>query len=378
MKDTILLIIHKLSSGGAERVASDLANILQERYNVILLVFNLEDSSYSCNAKVINLDSKYGKFDILKNISKINKIKKEYNVKFSISFLTFPNLINVLSRKNDKVILTIHNNLKAQKKGKIIELLHKYSCKKADKIVCVSDGILQSQINDFNINKDKLLRIYNICDHQKILSLSDEEIPLKYQSIFNTNNLVINVGRLEEQKMQKSLVLAFKEVVKKIPDSKLVILGNGSKKNELENIIKKLDLKESIFVLDFDSNPYKYMKKAKILVLTSKYEGLPTVILESLALSLPVIATDCDFGPREIINKNSKDALTNISYEEYGVLIPDNKSPNYLECISKSIVDLLINEEKRSDFKKNSSKRIEEFSKHNILSKWDDLFSSLR
>lgn len=377
MKKNILMIIHKLSGGGAERVACDLANALLKEYNVIVVTFDLEKDSYSCNAKIINLDNKWKKLSIFENILKLKKIKKQFNINYSISFLTFANLINILSRENDKTILTIHNNLKLQKKGKIVELLHEFSCKKADKIVCVSEGIRQSQIEDYNVDKDKLITIYNQCPIEKVKKLSTEEIPKEYIKIFDTDNIVINVGRLEKQKQQDKLIMAFKKVVERIPDSKLIILGKGSQKEKLNTLIDKLGLTHHVYILDFDTNPYKYIKKSKLFILTSKYEGLPTVIIEAIALNIPIISADCEFGPREILKKKNDDVIEAISYEEYGVLIPNNKIKDYESYIARSMIEMLKNNKKIEEYAYKSKERIKIFEERNILEKWKKLLKSL-
>lgn len=176
MKENILVIIHKLTGGGAERVISDLSTSLCDKFNVIVLTLNKNEIAYPTKAEVLCLENEFGALKLFSTIKKIKRIKQKYNIKYSISALTFPNFLNALTRVNDKLILTIHNNLKYKKHSLLVKLIHKFSCKMADKIVCVSYGIMKSQIEDFNISKNKVTTIYNICNVDNVLEKSREEI----------------------------------------------------------------------------------------------------------------------------------------------------------------------------------------------------------
>ena len=108
------------------------------------------------------------------------------------------------------------------------------------------------------------------------------------------------MGRLVDQKDQMTLLKAIKLIQNKIP-IEVLIIGNGIKKNELQNYINKNNLKKTVRIINFTNNPYKYMKKCELFILTSIYEGLPNVLLEAQCLKKFIISTRCPTGPREIL-----------------------------------------------------------------------------
>ena len=115
--------------------------------------------------------------------------------------------------------------------------------------------------------------------------------------------MVINIGRLTYQKAQVHLIRAFKRVVNEIPSSKLVILGQGELKKELDNEIINCNLQNNVFMLGFQENPYIYLKKSSVFVLSSLYEGMSNALLEAMYCVLPIIATDCKTGTKKILKK---------------------------------------------------------------------------
>nr|WP_281504606.1 glycosyltransferase [Chromohalobacter sarecensis] len=121
----------------------------------------------------------------------------------------------------------------------------------------------------------------------------------------------MHVGRLDVQKNQALLLSAFSLAVKSVPDIKLVILGEGEEKNNLEKLASELGVKDSVDFVAFQDNPYPYYKAADLFVLSSDWEGFGNVIVEALACGTPVISTDCPGGPSTIL-ANGK----------YGVLVP--------------------------------------------------------
>ena len=145
--------------------------------------------------------------------------------------------------------------------------------------------------------------IYNPLNKNEILLKSKEKINFK---IFNTNNSLklINISRFTDQKDHLTLLKAF-EKIHKIIEVELLIIGYGINKTLIQNFIKRNHLQNKIRVLKFQKNPYKFINKSDLFVLTSKFEGLPNVLLEALTLKKFIISSNCPTGPREIL-KNGK------------------------------------------------------------------------
>ena len=159
------------------------------------------------------------------------------------------------------------------------------------------------------------------------------------------------------------LIRAFSKIVKENLDFKLVIFGRGKERRDLQKLVDELELNRSVFLLDYVSNPYKYLKKSKIFVNSSLYEGCSNAILEAMRVGLPIVATDCKYGNREILCLNN-------SNEEFGILVPalDNKHYNSKDPLTKEEIELyeaikkLIKEENlREYYRQKSKERIKYF-----------------
>ena len=162
--------------------------------------------------------------------------------------------------------------------------------------------------------------IYNPLNKREILLKSNEKINLK---IYNKQSSLklINISRFTDQKDHLTLLKAFKKI-HNIIDVELLIIGDGAKEDLIQNFIKKNNLQNKIKILKFQKNPYKFIKKSDVFVLTSKYEGLPNVLLEALTLKKFVISSNCPTGPREILENGKHGFLFKTeNYKELSELI---------------------------------------------------------
>lgn len=376
-KKNILILLRNLSNGGAEKLLINLANELALKYNVIVITANKQNCDYNFNGKVIeipNLD-----VDML-SIKRVRYLKKKYNITHSLSGSISYNYLNVASRYKDKVIISVHNMLSfkvqisdndkktisnLQKRQKRIVLANEF----ADTITCVSKEVAEEQNIYFGASKRKIKVIYNFIDFQQI----SKEKKLNEDK----SKIIITAGRIEKVKNQISLIKAFKLVLKKHPDAKLWILGRGSEEENLKKLIKKLKLESNVFLLGFKQNIYEYLKQANIFILTSKYEGMPVVLIEAMACSLPVISTDCSAGPREIIAPDTdyRKKTNKIDKCEYGILIPPiSDSDKYEKNIAQALLELLDNQKLEKYYQNQSFKRAKDFDKKIILKQWEEIF----
>ncbi|MBR3673348.1 MAG: glycosyltransferase [Clostridia bacterium] len=376
-KKNIMILVSRLNNGGAERTASNIADELSKKYNVILVTQeNKKEMDYKCNVRRIELDEKRDSDSsliyFLKQIKQLKKIKKEENITHTISFCTRMNYFNVMSKVNDETIISIRNYLSKSEKDEKNFLIIKKSAKYADKIVVVSEVLIEDQVKNFNADKQNIYVINNFLDEEKIESKFIEDG--SEQKIKN-EKVVLNVGRLTYQKGQVNLINAFRKVVDALPDAKLVILGQGNLKDDLEKRIKLLSLSNNVYLMGFQDNPYMYMKKSQLFVLSSFYEGMSNVILEAMYCGLPIISTDCKSGTRELLAPNTdfNKINTNITREEYGILVPVIQNQNDEKLLAEAIIELLRNRELREKYSNQSKKRAKEFSKDKIMKKWIEI-----
>ena len=217
MNKNVAFLIPSLKNGGAERVLSNMSLNLSEDINQSIIVWNASSIDYEYKADILDI-SIDNKRSILANanvlferIKNVKKLKEKHNIQTTVSLLEGPNIVNILSRNNDKVILSVHNFQSEERKGiygKIFKVLIKSLYNKSDKVVAVSKLIKEDLVNNFNVDKDKVEVIYNPVDILSIKELIKEDIEDEYKHIFE-KPVVINAGRLTNQKGQWNLIKSF-------------------------------------------------------------------------------------------------------------------------------------------------------------------------
>lgn len=393
MKKNIAILVPQLAGGGAERVASNLLlNLSDEKYNKYLVVFDDKKRDYPYKGKLINLNvaptaNPFGKIiNFIKRIYRLRTVKRTYGINATISLLSSANLVNILARNNDKIIVSVRNYISSSAQGfygLLNKLLIRLLYNKADLVVAVSNLVKYDLIANFRINKDKIKVIYNPYDLEKIKELANEEIEINYQEVF-ASPTIITVGRLTKQKGQWHLIRAFKKVKDVVLDVKLVILGQGELEGYFKKLATDLGLEKNVYFLGFQKNPFKYIKRSTIYVFPSLYEGFPNALCEAMACGIPVISADCKSGPREILAPDTdikQETSKEIEYGTYGILVPvcDGQMYEYNDnlteeekLLSKSIIELLENKDLLKKHSSNAFNRVNDFAQENIIKLWEN------
>ena len=387
----VLFIVPSLSKGGAERVVSNLSKGLSDEWEKYIAVFDGSRIDYDYEGELIEMDVSSETNRILRDcrgLKELKKIKEEIDPAVSVSFLPEPNLINILSRRKDeKTVISVRNMLSrtVEQPGLPYSFLSKIMIKslynKANKIVALSRGVKHDLIENFKAEEEKVEVIYNPCDVEEIKKISKEEIPDEERDIFE-NPTVINVASLTEQKGHWRLLRSFKKVKNEVPDSQLVILGEGELEEDLKQLTKDLEIKNNVHFLGFKDNPFKYMKQSDVFALSSIFEGLGNVIIEALACETPVVSTDCKSGPREILcPKLDIDEKIKYPYQsDYGKLTEPLENNAFFknlktESLSKSEkilskgITKTLNKENFKD--SNLVDRSKDFNTDKIINKWE-------
>lgn len=391
----VFLFVGTLSGGGAERAVSNISLNLNENIKREIILFGANAKlDYPYTGDTIYLDRMKPSNYLYKILSLFKRIIKIRNIKINnphtpiISFLEYPNLINILTRNYGRTIISVRNHMSSKYKNGIKAFFWNSTIKnlysKADQVIVVSQEIKRDLMTNYAINPDKIKVIYNSYPIESIQKLSEDSIKDEYVDIFNCP-VVITSGRLNKQKGHWHLIRAFSKVKKNNSNAKLVFLGDGPLKNELKRLANDYELSEDIYFFGFQDNPFKYISKAKIFVMSSLHEGFPNSLAEAMACGVPVVSTDCLSGPGEILAPLEY-AGNKISYEidkrKYGLLSPvcdgirygsnDSLTPEEL-VMASHITTLLNDEEKAKYFSKQSLKRIENFNIKNIIKHWEDL-----
>lgn len=387
--------IGTLSTGGAERVVSNLSLNLNKNIKKNILMFGETSKvDYPYEGELVYLDKDshsnlLNKFKtILSRIITIRGIKRIDKYTTTISFLEYPNLINVVTSTSGRSVVSVRNHMSTKHNKGVKSILWnasiKYLYPKADIIVAVSEEIKRDLIENYKIKEDKIKVIYNSYDIDSIQEKSRERIEDQYEEIFD-NPVVITAGRLNKQKGHWHLIRAFSKIKEEIPNAKLVILGEGELEPYLKELALDLNIREDVHFLGFQQNPFKYVARSKIFVMSSFYEGFPNALAEAMACGVPVISSDCKSGPREILAPNEFEVQKieyDLSIERYGILLPvcdgnrygaDENMIKEEVVMAKAIINLLEDGDKWNYFSKQSLKRIKDFDIGSIIKEWENL-----
>ena len=384
----IAIMSWSLNQGGAERAAANLSKDLSDRYNVYLIVFDSRNITYPYSGELVDLGLLPAKgilgkaLTLVKRCRKLRAIKKEKNIVASISFMQMVNYYNLFSNVGERDIISIRNNMSQKGASLLNRILMKQAGKKAYMTVSLSDGVRKDLISNFGYSNDKVVTIYNSCNPDWFLRDS-KEVEALINSYDFSKPSIVTVGRLTHQKGQWHLISAFKEVKKTIADCQLVIFGQGELEQSLQQYADKLGILEDVHFFGYVPNHHQFMAKCDVFVFPSLYEGLGNVLLEALACNMPVISTDCESGPSEILNDSLNLNSDSVIYGKYGILTPafnnDNFDPAKYESTEKdfklaeAIINVLLNEDMCKKYKDAARLRIADFLPSTIQGKWADL-----
>jgi len=312
----LALFSPSLAAGGAEKVLLNLAVGLQERGQRIDIVLAQRSGEYVRQipeyANVIDL----GATRTLTCLPALVRYIRRERPAGIIAFQDHANVIALWARAiaglNTPVIPTVHNTWSRMLdtgtwKTRALGHVAGFAYRRTARVVAVSEGAADDLAKQFGMNRDSIVVIYNPVVGPQLFAKAAEPVEDEWFKQYH-GPWVIGVGRLTKQKDFANLIEAFSHVRKEI-DCRLLILGEGPDRPVLEQLIRRLRLEDDCFLPGFVDNPYKYLSRAKLFVLSSAWEGLPTVLIEALALGVPAISTDCESGPREILRHGALGVL---------------------------------------------------------------------
>lgn len=198
-------------------------------------------------------------------------------------------------------------------KGFTVKTLIRILYPHADKIITVSKGLALELETDFYINSSKIQTIYNPVDVIDIQKKARAMIPV--ENFFYSDKTIVATGRLVEQKNFSMLVQVVSMLRDEGNDVSLIILGEGPEKKRLMEYAKVLRIEKHVFFPGFVKNPYAFMSRGSVFILSSNYEGFGNVLVEALACGVPVISTNCPSGPAEILGDGKYGLLTPVNDE---------------------------------------------------------------
>lgn len=366
-KRKLFLVSPMLHQGGFERVCITTARLLEDEFDITIVIFDDANIAYDVSGlKIVNLDCpvKKGKVAKILNVAtrsrKLKKLKKTVTPDICYSFGPTANLVNSLSDVSGVKTWTGLRNYTDVFNVRNLKLF----MNKSDLMVCCSREIEKELASKYDYHKTATL--YNLYDLDTIKADSVGEIPdwpFNGDTDENGNKLrfMISMGRDDDQKCFWHMIKAFYHVHNEVPEARLVILGAG-KFEKYISLAEELGIREYIFFAGMRKDPYKFLARAEIYLLTSYNEGFPNALVEGMSLGLAAVATDCLTGPKEILKPEEGG--------EYGILVPlmseeRNLDPNDRDeeiPFAKEVVSLLKNDDLLQKYRALAVKRAADFS----------------
>ena len=333
----ISIVLPSLVGGGAERLAIYLAkDWLQYGFNVEIVLLEKKGELLPLigpEIRVINLKAKRIRNSI-KSLSRYLTSSKPDIIWVGMWPLTSSSIISWLfAKRQGKIFLIDHNHFSQSVVNElnispiILKICIKLTYPLANGIMAVSNGVKNDISKLGGLNKSKIRVIYNpaatgIPSKMKISEKSREDL---WGHSFKKH--ILSVGSLTPQKNYHLLIKAFSKISKKF-NAKLVILGEGKLRKSLEDLIVSLGIEDSVNLAGFTKDPYPWYLTADVYVLSSDWEGLPTVLIEALECGLPIVSTDCPSGPKEILEEG-----------RFGKLVPTNDMNRLIHAIELSLTE---------------------------------------
>ena len=315
----LAIFMMDLDGGGAEKVMLNLARGFADQGLKVDLVLVKAEGPYLSqlppNVRIVQLETSR----LIMSIPTLVRYLKQQHPPVLISALEDTNMVALGARKlanvSTRVVVTVHNHLSreaqnaTQLKRRLTPQFVKWLYPWADRIVAVSRGVAENLV-DIGLPSEKIKVIYNPIVTPEFSEKVQESIEHPW-FFLGQPPVILGVGRLEKQKDFPTLIRAFAQLKQQHP-ARLMILGEGSERSKLEDLVQKLGIAKDVAFPGFVANPYAYIARAAVLVLSSAWEGFGNVIVEALAAGTPVVSTDCESGPAEILENGQYGKLVSV------------------------------------------------------------------
>lgn len=393
MKKKLLIAVHTLQLGGVEKIVINLLKMMdKEKYDITLLslvndgVFveealnipgikykyffesyfkksrsDINSKHYRLSCKLMNIIWKWYLFLIKRFPSYLYKknIQEVYDIEIAFLEGKVAKIIANSNNNQSKKIAWIHTDIENISRASIFNNLDdEINCyKKFDKIVCVSNDVKYHFTQKTGISDNVIVQV-NPINSEEILRKSEEPITkdLKKDGI-----IISAVGRLAYEKGYDRLLKIHRKLLRENIKNTIWIIGEGAERENLERYIEENNLKDTVTLVGYSENPYKYVKESDVFVCSSRIEGLSSVVIEAALLNKPIVTTLCS-GMKDILGKDNENAL----------IVPNDTYNLYL-----GVKKVILNKDLREKYKENIKKVTQKFDMNTVISNIDKLLESL-
>ena len=360
----ICFVIPTLTAGGAERVVSTLANYwgnLGWQVSVLVLdktfyppAYPLHPSIRFESIEVFDKPKNYlRKLAVtLKQVYLLRKSITAINPQVVVSFVYITNLLACLATifSGSKLVVSERSNPKMSTTNPLLKRMNFWW------VFRQADGLV--------VQTERVKAFLPPTAKSKAVVIPNPILrpPAYYQREATCYKKIVTIGRLEYEKAYDVLIRAFAHVCSSHPDWKLVIVGQGSLEDNLKKLCIHLCVQDQVEWLGSTNNVYNVLAKADIFVLSSRYEGFPNALCEAMAGGLAVVATDCEFGPREIIKDQENGLLTPVDDEE---------------ALAQSISRFIENDDLRLTLGKKAEQIASTYALNSVSQRWEKVLKSV-
>lgn len=364
--EQLLVVTNDMSlKGGTQRVVADLASLLGQRFRLTLVTLEggkclyplAEEVSFVCiGTRRRGRNRMFRALWLPVQSIRLARLVRLLRPKATVSFLARSNLINVLAHlftRSYKCVLFERNFNSIQYQDgltrpllRIMRILYR----RADLVLANAERLARDLEGNFAVPGYKIGVVHNPINVDRVRELSQDG-GLRVPDMDGEIPFVVSVGRLVPQKNHQLLLESF-ALARRSVVCHLVLLGEGPLRPELELLAERLGIREDVFLLGWEDNPYKYMLRARLFVLASDYEGFPNVLLEAMTCGCAVIATNSPGGSAEILGHGA-----------FGVVVP----PRDAAALSQAMIAVLTDDGLRERLVNAALVRVEDFQAPRIL-----------
>lgn len=376
-KKKIAFCLASFRAGGGERVMIDLANAFAERGYIVDIVVLKTVGNFATQVnpaiRVVSLDARR----LILSFPKLVIYLQREQPEVFIATDQFTHILALFARRlsgaQTRIVLrigTMFSRLFATYQGwknSILRILVKRFYKDADRIIANSHGVADDIINITGVDKKRVSVIYNPKPIDLIRVRAQESVGHVWLEQ-KTLPVVVAVGRLREMKNFPLIIRAFLKASQQVP-ARLVIIGGGGEEDRLRALLREYACEDTVSLVGYVDNPHAYMSKADLFVSASLWEGMPNAVLEAMVCGLPVIASDCSSGPREILAPESDYKFRlkkGLEEAPFGILFAVNDE----DALTQAILRMLKDTKLRSFYAGASEKRSRDFDTHGIISEY--------
>lgn len=360
-----MVVLASLDLGGVQRLVVDLLTHWDRRRVQPQLVLSKRAGrlvgAVPADCRVHDLDRR-GRFDFPALVVRLARIirSERPDVVFALQF--HANLMALAARTiagaRVPVIISEHVAVESYRRGPAwVRALMRASYPRSDRAIAVSSGVGDELTREWRVAVERVAVIHNAVDLQEVRASAVEPLEARFEA---AESVITSVGRFTAQKGYAFLLRAFADVRRRLP-ARLVLVGDGEERARLERLARELGIAPHVTWVGPDTNPYRWIARSSVFVLSSLYEGFGIALVEALALGVATIATDCPHGPAEIL-RGGRD----------GLLVP----PGDERALADALMRLLTDDALRVRLARAGLRRAEDFSASNIAASYEALFES--